>query len=294
MSDLEDPRPPTDPRGESDAEDAAATPADAAASSPAGPAAPQRGDGTTYLRSAATAKPVLTGADLSGIDFDLGPERPGRSLWRLLREILIVLVLALILSIFVRHFVVQVYSIPSESMENTLMTGDRILVNRIPVVGKQVERGDVVVFNDTLGWMSPRQDNEDGVLSDIGVFLGLIPADGNRVMVKRVVAVGGDTVGVTESGQLEVNGITIDEPYVANGALPSRMKEEVVVPEGYYWVLGDNRDHSADSSYHYAFGDDAFISADDVIGKVQWVIYPVSHWSSVSHREAFADVRNAG
>lgn len=207
-----------------------------------------------------------------------------------LGEIALVLVLALILSTLLRLFVVQVYSIPSASMENTLQIGDRIVVNRIPYLGKQVERGDVIVFQDSQNWMSNQPNNDHQIMRSVGEFLGLVPADGKQVIVKRVIGVGGDLVECcTVDGDVMVNGEPVDETYVVDGASPSETQFAVTVPEGQYWVMGDNRPNSGDSRYHQGEGTE-FIHAEDVIGRVQWVIWPFNHWSTVSHREVFADV----
>ncbi|WP_350258946.1 signal peptidase I [Scrofimicrobium sp. R131] len=213
------------------------------------------------------------------------------SWWSWVREVLIVLILALVISTLLRHFVVQVYSIPSPSMVPTLQVGDRIVVDRIPGSGKDIHRGDVVVFEDSQGWMASADQGRTSFLRPIGEFLGLVPANGEQIIVKRVIGVGGDQVACcTAEGQLTVNGTPISEEYLPDGEVPSRDEFEVTVPEGHYWVMGDNRSHSADSLYHYQRGEQPFIADQDVIGRVWSVIWPVNHWSSVSHRDAFADV----
>lgn len=207
-----------------------------------------------------------------------------------LMEVVVVLVLALALSAVLRHFVLQVYSIPSESMMNTLQVGDRILVNRLPVIGKDVERGDVIVFQDQENWMADLPEAEIPALRAAGEFLGLLPTDGKQVIVKRVIGVGGDEVSCDGNGEpIKVNGQAIDEPYIAPWAVPATEEFSIVVPEGHYWVMGDNRQNSADSLHHLAEGTE-FIEDDAVIGRVQWVVWPFAHWSTVPHREAFADV----
>lgn len=206
-----------------------------------------------------------------------------------LGEVALVLVLALILSTLLRLFVVQVYSIPSASMEQTLQVGDRIVVNRVPHLGKQVQRGDVIVFQDSQNWMQDETGGTPRLLRSVGEFLGLVPADGKQVIVKRVIGVGGDQVECcTADGELLVNGRPVEETYLAAGVGPSETEFSVSVPEGHYWVMGDNRPNSGDSRYHQAEGT-GFIPAGDVIGRVQGVIWPFKHWSSVGHREVFAD-----
>lgn len=219
---------------------------------------------------------------------------PRRRRWAFLGgigEVLLVLVLALVISTLLRQFILQVYSIPSASMATTLQVGDRILVNRVPVLGKKVERGDVIVFQDQQGWMEDIPESDIPFIRSVGEFLGIVPSDGKQVIVKRVIGIGGDTVSCCSAeGNLRVNGQAIDEKaYLDQGIAPATEEFTVTVPEGKFWVMGDNRPASADSLYHLPEGTE-FIDSSAVIGRVQWVIWPFSNWSSVPHREAFSDV----
>lgn len=214
--------------------------------------------------------------------------KQSRGVLRALKEIGIIIVAALLLSTFIRFFVVQVYSIPSGSMLNTLQINDRIAVNRLPSFGKDIERGDVVVFSDDNNWLTDDGSTQT-VWQTVGRFLGIFPANGEEVLVKRVIGLSGDTVECcTEEGQLTVNGVPIDEPYLIEGATASEQEFAVTVPAGTLWVMGDNRPGSADSRAHLTQGDAAFVPKDAVIGKVWGVIWPFSHWSGVSDRDAFA------
>lgn len=213
--------------------------------------------------------------------------RPKGAQWAI--EILTVLVGAVVIAVGLRMFVVQVYEIPSASMENTLQIGSRIAVNRLPVLGKQIERGDVVVFQDSEGWLAP-SDNASNPLRAVGEFLGLVPPNGEQVVVKRVIGVGGDTVSCCDAqGRLMVNGVAVDEPYVL-GRGGGVGDFEVTVPEGKLWVMGDNRANSADSLYHYQRGEGGFIGTDAVIGRAWGQIWPISEWSSLGNRRAFQAV----
>lgn len=208
--------------------------------------------------------------------------------WRWVGETVGVLAGAVVIAFLLRMFVVQVYQIPSGSMTETLQVGSRIAVNRLPGLGKQVERGDVVVFQDDLGWLPTLDANSRNPLTRVGEFLGVVPADGEQVLVKRVIGVGGDTVECcSTAGKLMVNGVEIDEPY-AKGS--PGMGFEVTVPEGSLWVMGDNRANSADSLYHYMQGDQAFVSQDSVIGRAMWEIWPIDQWSSLGDRDIFVGV----
>lgn len=205
-------------------------------------------------------------------------------------EVVGVVVAAAVLALLLRAFVVQVYKIPSESMVDTLQVGSRIAVNHVPGWGKQVERGDVVVFRDTEGWLSPTETS-GGFWSTVGGWFGVAPQGSEQIVVKRVIGVGGDTVSCCNAqGQLTVNGTAIDEPYLAKGAVPSRTDFSVEVPEGTYWVMGDNRQNSADSLYHYLQGEEAFVPEEAIVGRAQWEIWPVSRWSYLGDRDAFTEV----
>lgn len=220
-----------------------------------------------------------------------GAPRPKGGSLRWLIEILIIVVGAAILAVLLRMFVVQIYQIPSESMNDTLQIGSRIAVNRVPVVGKQVERGDVVVFQDQQGWLPSTEGSGSGPVRLVGEFLGLVPPGGEQIVVKRIIGVGGDTVSCCDAqGNLMVNGVSVQEPYLRNPGSAATASFEITVPEGYLWVMGDNRQNSADSLYHYLAGQEAFIPEHAVIGKAMWEIWPLTEWSSLSSRTTFKDV----
>ena len=214
----------------------------------------------------------------------------GRKIGRGILEVVIILVSAAVISTLLRFFVIQVYSIPSGSMTNTLEVGDRIAVNRLPVLGKQVERGDVVVFSDDNGWL-PGNSETPGFLKTAGEFLGIFPANGEEVLVKRVIGMGGDTVECCDAkGRIVVNGVAVDEPYLKPSVTPSDQEFSVTVPEGTLWVMGDNRSGSADSRAHIEQGNSSFVSEDAVLGKVWGVVWPISHWSGVGSESTFDNV----
>ncbi|CAN5122185.1 signal peptidase I [soil metagenome] len=136
-----------------------------------------------------------------------------------------ILVGALVVALVVTKFLVQAFFIPSESMFPTLAIDDRVLVNKLSYELHEVNRGDLVVFE--------RPPSE--ATSDI------------KDLIKRVVAVEGDTVG-SEDGQLVVNGVAMDEPYVAEGAETSGVEIQTI-PAGNVFVMGDNREDSRDSRF---------------------------------------------
>jgi len=212
-----------------------------------------------------------------------------------LREVGLIVLIAVVLSSLLRAFVVQVFWIPSESMHDTLVEDDRIAVSRVSHWTGDIHRGDVVVFNDTLGWLPTIDDGgAAGVLRDVGEFIGFVPANGEQTLVKRVIGEGGDhVVCCTAAGRITVNGVPLDEPYLAQGQAPSTIPFDVTVPEGTVWVMGDNRGHSADSRYHMGQGETPFIPVDNIVGRARWVIWPVGHWASLGDRDTFDAVPDA-
>lgn len=206
------------------------------------------------------------------------------------KEILSVIVIAALISAFLRAFVLQVFWIPSPSMHDTLVEDDKIAVSRIDAWTGSIRRGDVVVFHDELGWLNGPTGSSP--LRRVGEFFGIVPAGGEQTLVKRVIGVGGDHVAYSaETGRISVNGVLIDEPYLAEGQLPSTIPFEVDVPEGALWVMGDNRGNSADSRYHRGDGESPFVPVDAVVGTVKAVILPLdrARWG-ISAPEAFAGV----
>ncbi|MDO5049723.1 MAG: signal peptidase I [Actinomycetaceae bacterium] len=205
-----------------------------------------------------------------------------------------IIVLALALSSFVRAFLMQAFWIPSSSMEETLQIGDNVVVSRLTPRFFDIERGDVVVFRDAEGWLPPPEEKRgvSKVVDRALTFTGLRPASGEQHLVKRVIGVGGDTVSCCDpEGKIQVNGVPISEPYLAPGADNTRIPFEVTVPEGHLWVMGDNRNRSADSRVHLEDAPSAFINQDDVVGRVFWITWPVNHWGNPTSNDPFDAVK---
>ncbi|MFC7258138.1 signal peptidase I [Streptomyces lutosisoli] len=142
------------------------------------------------------------------------------------------------------------YTVPTSSMTPTIDAGDRVLAQRID--GSEVRRGDVVVFRDKT-WVT------------------------NAAVVKRVVAVGGDTVSCCTNGKLTVNGKQIDEPYLPKGSLAEITNIPTVkVPEGRLFLLGDERQGSLDSSAHLTDAASGTVSRNAVSARVDAVVWPMN------------------
>ncbi|MFC5805674.1 signal peptidase I [Streptomyces formicae] len=213
---------------------------------------------------------------------DGGAARKHRSFWK---ELPLLIGIALILALLIKTFLVQAFSIPSDSMMNTLQRGDRVLVDKLtPWFGSEPERGEVVVFHDPGGWLESAQTPEPNALQQFLSFIGLMPSAEEKDLIKRVIAVGGDTVECKDGGKVTVNGKELDETsYIHPGSTPCDDEPfgPIKVPEGRIWVMGDNRQNSLDSRYHQELPGSGTVSVDDVVGRAVVVAWPLGRWSTL-------------
>jgi signal peptidase I len=256
-----------------------------------------------------TADPDTDVEDAQSEDAQTEPKKKHGAL----REAAILVSIALVLYYVMLTFVARPYLIPSESMEPTLhgcngCVGDRIMVDKLTYRFSSPEPGDVIVFkgppNWNIGYKSIRSDNPAvRVVQNALSFVGFVPPDEND-LVKRIIAVGGQTVACRANTGLTVDGKPLSEPYLdpatmmANTSVYPCLGNEfgpVKVPEGRLWVMGDNRTHSADSRAHCSntpadaqrgllcTGDPmaGTIPVDNVIGKARFIAWPPSRWGGV-------------
>ncbi|WP_229698684.1 signal peptidase I [Wenjunlia tyrosinilytica] len=216
---------------------------------------------------------------------------------RATREVPILVVTALLIALLLKTFLLQAFSIPSGSMENTIRIGDRVVVDKLtPWFGSTPRRGDVVVFKDPGHWLDgqpPAKQDPPGVkqVKSFFTFIGLLPSANEQDLIKRVIGVGGDTVQCCDkNGKVTVNGQPLDEPYLHPGNEPSKIKFKVNVPRGRIFVMGDHRANSADSRFHLDDGKNGTVPVDLVVGRAFVIAWPTGHWRRLEEPETYASV----
>ncbi|MGW2047836.1 signal peptidase I [Streptomyces sp. NPDC001858] len=216
------------------------------------------------------------------------------------REIPLLVGVAVLIALVLKTFLVQAFVIPSGSMEQTIQIGDRVLVDKFtPWFGSKPERGDVVVFKDPGGWLDDEQTTakkEDPIVvkqvKEALTFIGLLPSDDEKDLIKRVVGVGGDRVVCCDTqGKVTVNGIPLEEgPYLYPGNQPSATAFDITVPQGRLWVMGDHRANSADSRAHQNTDYGGTVSEDEVVGRAMVIAWPVGHVVRLKEPQTFSSV----
>ncbi|WP_354380092.1 signal peptidase I [Streptomyces sp. PvR034] len=210
-----------------------------------------------------------------------------RSFWK---ELPLLIGIALVLALLIKTFLVQAFSIPSESMQNTLQKGDRVLVDKLtPWFGSEPERGEVVVFHDPADWLAGEPTPDPNIAQKVLSFIGLMPSAEEKDLIKRTIAVGGDTVECKKGGPVVVNGKQLDEPYIFPGNTPCDDKPfgPLTVPKGKIWVMGDHRQNSQDSRWHQDDSTGGFVPVDKVVGRAVVVAWPITRWSTLPVPDTF-------
>jgi len=234
----------------------------------------------------------------TGSDDGDAPKRPRKAaksggIGRFVRDVLIILVAAIVISFLIKTFLIRSFYIPSESMESTLVKNDRIIVNELVPDVTPIERGDVVVFKDPGGWLqpvtTPPQNPVVSFFDWLLSFVGLTAPDSNDHLIKRVIGLPGDTVACcNEFGQMTVNGVPLEEPYVKlppNVSAVSKDDFEVTVPPDSLWVMGDNRYNSCDSRCNVNKPTKGFVPYDNVVGRAILISWPLSRWTWLDNYE---------
>ncbi|GAA3866622.1 signal peptidase I [Saccharothrix violaceirubra] len=223
-------------------------------------------------------------------------EKRKGSFWR---ELPILVGVAVVLAIIIQTFLAKVYMIPSESMEQTLhgcanCYGDRVLVDKITYDFTDPSPGDVVVFHGPDTWINQdfvAPEPENPILRALQKAASLIgfPQANEEDFVKRVIAVGGQTVQCCDDkNRVTVDGKPLDEPYIFWEPGRSSSQDsfaELKIPDGYLFVLGDNRNDSCDSRCQGDGREGGLVPVDNVVGKVRVVVLPPSRWQGVGDHD---------
>lgn len=252
---------------------------------------PMNGEPTTPDADQAGSEDADTGNAQAG-DAEAGDSAEPKSRRSGWRELPILLVIALVVALIIKTFVVQAFFIPSGSMENTLLIGDKILVNKLVYHVRSIEPGDIVVFNGEGSWdpsppqgqasVNPVERVYNATLRPLfhsiaGLFGTPI---GQTDYVKRVIGVPGDHVACCNAqGLVTVNGVPLHEQsYLYPGNRPSQMRFNVTVPPGRIWVMGDHRAISDDSRLHRSSPGGGTVPESKVIGRAFVIVWPPSRW----------------
>ena len=241
-------------------------------------------------------------------DADAPADKPASRKIPLWLETVVLLVVAISLALIIKTFLVQAFYIPSASMKPGLIENDRILVQKVSYwFGGSPQRGDVVVFEDPGDWLLGIEPEPTSPLTKGLAKIGLYPSGGH--LVKRVIGVAGDTIVCCDAeGRISVNGYALDEDEFikpqkrCDGPMPGAACDWTAgpIPEGELFVMGDNRDNSADSSARLCVGagprcdpDDAYVPVDLVVGKVFALVWPPGRAHFIGRPDVFDDVPDA-
>ncbi|TDB84918.1 signal peptidase I, partial [Micromonospora fluostatini] len=225
--------------------------------------------------------------------------RRSRRQMPLWQELPLLLIVAFCLAVLIRTFLLQAFFIPSGSMENTLLVGDRVLVNKVVYDVRDPVRGEVVVFRGTEQWV-PQVDTEPDpglggrFARTVGDLVG-VSRPGEKDFIKRVIGLPGDRVECCdEQGRVTVNGVPLDETYVFQDSpldIPPNPAEcrarrftEIVVPPGQIFVMGDHRLVSQDGRCQGP------VPIDNVVGRAFMVVWPSARWSALGVPQTFEGI----
>lgn len=238
---------------------------------------------------------------MSHTDAATGETASRRPHWLLtfIRDLVIIVVVAFVISFLLKTFLVRSFYIPSGSMEQTLQVHDKILVNQLQPVPFGIDRGDIVVFKDPGGWLNLDTEVPDpGFFDQVLQAIGLAADTSTEYVVKRVIGIGGDHVVCCDvEGRVTVNGAALDEPYIVipeGETRASAIDFDVVVPADSVWVMGDNRYSSKDSRYNQNQPGRGFVPEADIVGRAFLINWPLNRLTWLgNYPEVFAEARAA-
>jgi signal peptidase I len=212
-------------------------------------------------------EPVLvTGLYPAVVPVKIKGRTRGRSWWT---QNLVLIVVALLVAVGVRTFLLETFYIPSESMERTLLVDDHVFVNKVLYSLRPPRRGEVVVFEPPTRWAA---------------------GPGQSDFIKRVIGVDGDrVVCCDERYRITVNGVALDEDYLFPGDKPSEASFDVTVGSGRVFVLGDHRSDSGDSRVHLDL-DGGTVPVNRMVGRAVATFWPLTRMRLLSVPATFAPV----
>ncbi|WP_119295254.1 signal peptidase I [Streptomyces sp. YIM 130001] len=230
-------------------------------------------------------------SDAGGSSKASAPKK-AKSFWK---ELPLLIGIALVLALVIKTFLVQAFSIPSDSMQNTLQRGDRVLVDKLtPWFGSEPERGEVVVFHDPGNWLAGEPTPTPNAMQRALSWIGLMPSAEDKDLIKRVIGTAGDVIECKGTGPVKVNGKALEEnSYVFAGNTPCSEDDQggqfkVTVPAGKIWVMGDHRQNSLDSRYHQQDPGGGFVPTDKVVGRAVVKAWPVNRWGTLPVPDTFS------
>lgn len=203
----------------------------------------------------------------------------------------------------IETFIARSYYIPSASMASTLAVDDHILAEQLTPNFGQLQHGDIIVFEDPDNWLPASYKTPmppsfmDYLFNPIYDLIGVQHQNEESNLVKRVIGLPRDHVSCcSDTGHVQVNGIDITEPYVM---VPEGVKNvsqidfDVTVPEGYVWVMGDNRYNSSDSRYHQDDKNGGFVPINNIKAKAIAVTWTPKNMTWLgNYPQVFASVEN--
>lgn len=201
------------------------------------------------------------------------PPKEENSFIGFLFELPILILVALVVAVVIKTFLIQAFFIPSGSMIPTLEVDDRVMVNKLSYTFGEPSAGDIAVFDSPFGSDGPEESLVDKVVRNVSESLGIRTATAEDDLIKRIIATGGETVEIRDN-QVLVNGEAIAEPYLAAGATMADM-DLTEIPVGSVWLMGDNRSRSVDSR---RFGP---VDAGTIVGKAFVRIWPFDRFGGL-------------
>ncbi len=207
------------------------------------------------------------------------------------KETSFILAMAILLSVLLRTFVFQAFFVPSESMEDTLLTDDRIIASKLSYRFGDIHRGDIIVFHDPSDWLynPPQEGGLHQTINEVMTWIGILPSNSGDDLVKRVIGLPGDKVACcSKQERITVNGVEIDETSYIRGDT-NQIPFSITVPEGRVFVMGDNRGASSDSRFHLD-EQSGTVPIENIVGQVTFRVWPMNRFAKMTAPDVFSKI----